>query len=148
MGRLRALDAKTITGAITETSPGNYVLGYLDGSAFTVFRVGRSDSDVGASLRGWVDAPSRPRRERTSSLEPWRRRSAPLPAFGMRASGRAALGADTAYTHFAFCYAPSALAAFEQECRDFHEFGGREGLDNDRHPRPPADSPWACPLHR
>ena len=59
---------------VTRTSPGNYALGYMDGSTFTVFYIGRSDSDVRTRLHEWVDAPSRdrcgdPRNRRCSRLQ-------------------------------------------------------------------------------
>jgi hypothetical protein len=145
--RFHALNERAIAGAVRETSPGNYALGYLDGSTFAVFYVGRSDSDVSATLHAWVDAPSRLPRRRSSPHARWRSRSGPPAGVGTRALGHSSNGIDTAYTHFAFCYAPTAIAAFERECRDFHELGGIEGLDNQRHPEPPQGSFWACPMH-
>jgi len=136
--RFHALSDGSIAGAVGETSPGNFALGYLDGADFTVFYVGRSDSDVSASLHAWVDAPSCPPRRRAAPHAPWH--------VGTRALGPTSADIDTAYTHFAFCYAPTAIAAFERECRDFHELGGTNGLDNPRHPEPPQGSPWACPM--
>jgi len=137
---------QAITEAVSETSPGNFALGYFDGSDFTAFYVGRSDSDLGARLHDWVGAPSRPRRYESSPYAPWRSRSGPLPGLGTRALGHIPVGIDTAYTHFAFCYAPSAIVAFERECRDYHELGGSDGLDNPGHPQPPPGRPWACPV--
>lgn len=147
LGHFHALSDRAIADAVGETSPGNYALGYLDGSTFAVFYVGRSDSDVNASLHAWVDTPSRPRRHRSSSHAPWRLRSGPPVGLGTRALGRTAVGIDTSYTHFAFCYAPSAIAAFERECRDYHDLGGSENLDNHRHPEAPQGTPCACPVH-
>jgi hypothetical protein len=49
------------------------------------------------------------------------------------------------YTHFAFCYALSAEAAFHVECASYHDFGGSYGLDNERHPAPTRDAAWHCP---
>lgn len=141
------LSDRAIADAISETSPGTYALGYLDGSDFAAFYVGRSDSDLGADLHDWVGAPSRPRRHESSLRAPWRSRSEALPGLGTRALGRIAVGIDTAYTHFAFCYASSAIAAFERECRDYHELGGSACLDNPNHPQPPPGSRWACPVH-
>jgi hypothetical protein len=138
---------QAITEAIPGTSPGNYALGYCDGSGFTTFYVGRSDSDLGGCLRDWVDAPSQPRRYESSPYAPWRSRSGPLPGLGTRALGHIPVGIDTPYTHFAFCYAPSAIAAFERECRDYHALGGSDALDNAGHPQPPPGMIWACPLH-
>jgi len=46
-----------------------------------------------------------------------------------------------------FRYAPSAAAAFERECRDYHALGGSDGLDNPCHPEPPAGSACDCPFH-
>jgi hypothetical protein len=45
------------------------------------------------------------------------------------------MNVDSSYTRFAFSYARSAEAAFEEECRIYHEFGGSEGLDNEGPPR-------------
>ena len=53
------LDDESIDDLITRTSPGNYALGYLDGDEFSVFYVGRSDSDLRRRLHEWVDMPSR-----------------------------------------------------------------------------------------
>jgi hypothetical protein len=53
------LSHETIDQMVSRTSPGNYALGYMDGSTFMVFYVGRSDSDVKRRLREWVGAPSR-----------------------------------------------------------------------------------------
>jgi hypothetical protein len=147
MQRFYALRDGEVAGAVDQTSAGNYALGYLDGSSFTVFYVGRSDSDLGSSLRAWVGAPSQPRRHRASPRAPWRSRAGPMAGLGTHALGRIALGLDTGYTHFAFCYAPSAIAAYEQECVDYHGLGGSDNLDNPCHPLPPTDTPWACPVH-
>lgn len=147
MQRFHALNDRMVSGAVGQTSAGNYALGYLDGSRFTVFYVGRSDSDLGSSLKAWVGAPSQPRRHRPSPQTPWRSRSGPPAALGTRALGYTAVGIDTGYTHFAFCYAPSPIAAWEQQCADYHELGGSDHLDNPHHPLPPTDAPWACPVH-
>lgn len=141
-----ALSEHAVADAVGETSPGNFTLGYLEGSTFTAFYVGRADSDLNATLHAWVDAPSeRPERQRRSPHAPWRTPIGPTSRRGALAG--AWQGATSAYTHFAFCYAPSALAAFERECRDYHALGGSDGLDNRRHPEPPDGSPWACPMH-
>ena len=142
-----ALSERAIADVVGETSPGTYVLGYLDGSDFAAYYVGRSDSDVNASLHTWVGAPSRARSYAPSPNAPWRSRSGPLPGLGTRALGHIAVGPASGYTHFAFCYADSAIAAFERQCRSYHALGGSECLDNRRHPQPPPDSPWACPVH-
>lgn len=147
VGRFHALSERAIDEAVRETSPGNYALGYLDGSTFTVFYVGRSDADLNASLHAWVGAPSRPRRHASSPRAPWRSRSGPLADLGTHALGHIAVGLDTGYTHFSFSYAHSAFAAFERECRDYHGLGGCDGLDNRHHPEPLPASRWACPVH-
>lgn len=47
---------------------------------------------------------------------------------------------------FAKCgYTTSAKAAFEWECRVFHDFGGAAALDNHIHPDRPRGSDWSCP---
>jgi hypothetical protein len=49
-----------------------------------------------------------------------------------------------AYSHFQFGYVDSAGAAFENECRLYHNFG-ESLLDNRAHPLRPAHSGWNCP---
>ena len=49
------------------------------------------------------------------------------------------------YESFKYAYATSPKAAFEKECRNFHDFGGTVSLDNDIHPDRPASSGWKCP---
>lgn len=147
VGRFHVLSERAIDEAVTATSPGNYALGYFDGSAFEVFYVGRSDVDLNAGLHAWVGAPSRPRRRSSSPRAPWRSRAGPLAGLGTHALGHIAVGLDTGYTHFSFSYARSTLAGFERECRDYHALGGADGLDNECHPQPPPESRWACPVH-
>jgi hypothetical protein len=146
MGRFHALSERVVNERVTVRAPGNYALGYFDGSSFTVFYVGRSDSDLRSCLEAWVGAPSRPRHHRASPQAPWRSRSGPLTGLGTRGLGRTAVGIDTAYTHFAFCYASSPMAAFRQECLDYHELGGSECLDNQRPPDRPSGAPWDCSI--
>jgi hypothetical protein len=39
------------------------------------------------------------------------------------------------YSRFKFSYAASKTAAFEKECKNYHNFGGPQGkLDNNAHP--------------
>ena len=49
------------------------------------------------------------------------------------------------YENFKYSYAKSPKAAFEEECRNYHDFGESESLDNDVHPRRPNNSGWKCP---
>ncbi len=46
------------------------------------------------------------------------------------------------YRHFLFAYAPSAHAAFVQECALFHDF---QPGHNPQHPQPRVGTAWACP---
>ena len=46
------------------------------------------------------------------------------------------------YAAFKFCYAGTVMEAFEQECRNFHDF---PNLDNDAHPARPVGMVWPCP---
>jgi hypothetical protein len=46
------------------------------------------------------------------------------------------------YKRFKFVYCPSARAAFEKECKLFHDFAPQ---DNAVHPGRPAQSDWTCP---
>ena len=52
----------------------------------------------------------------------------------------------TKYKKFKYSYATSPKAAFEKECRNYHDFGGKEKLDNERHPDRPANTNWKCPV--
>ena len=49
------------------------------------------------------------------------------------------------YSHFKFSYATSPKAAFEKECRNYHDFGESKKLDNKIHPDRPDGSGWKCP---
>ena len=142
-----ALTDETIDETLIRTSPGNYALGYMDGAAFVVFYVGRSDSDVKERLHGWVGAPSRYERYAPSTQAACGSRlRGPLP-LGTPALDRVGVGVDSSYTRFAYSYTPSAQAAFEKECRNYHDFGARAGLDNEVHPVPmPGGSP-ECLAH-
>ncbi len=42
-----------------------------------------------------------------------------------------------------FCYKNSAKEAFEQECRNYHDF--KDQFDNDIHPRRPDGKNYSCP---
>lgn len=56
------------------------------------------------------------------------------------------VGKKPKYTHFKFSYATSPKAAFEKECRNYHDFGGSDVLDNDYHPQRPEGTNWKCPI--
>jgi hypothetical protein len=49
------------------------------------------------------------------------------------------------YSRFMFSPAASPKAAFEKECHNYHDFGGSEKLDNERHPDRPGGTDWKCP---
>ena len=141
------LSDETIDETLTRTSPGNYALGYMDGTTFMVFYVGRSDSDVKQRLHDWVGAPSRYERYAPSAKAAWGSRPWGYHPQGAPALDRVGIGVDSSYTSFAYSYARSAEAAFEKECRNYHDFGGSDGLDNEAHPvSTPGDS-GECPEH-
>lgn len=50
------------------------------------------------------------------------------------------------YSQFKFSYATSPKAAFEKECRNYHDFGGSQSLDNEIHPQRPQGTDWRCPV--
>ena len=142
-----SLTDKAIDDAVTRVSAGNYALGYMDGTTFMVFYVGRSDSDVKQRLHDWVDAPSRSRKYAPSAKAAYGyRHRGPLP-LGVPALDRVGIGVDSSYTRFAFSYARSAEAAFEKECRNYHDFGGSDGLDNEAHPVSTPGSSGECLSH-
>ena len=139
------LTDEAIDQALLRTSPGNYALGYMDGAAFVVFYVGRSDSDVRSRLHAWVGAPSRYERYAPSTKAPCGSRLRGFPPLDTPALDHVGIGVDSGYTRFAFSYTPSALAAFAEECRNYHDFGANHGLDNETHPMPTLGSSAECP---
>jgi len=131
------LSDQAIDEALTRTSPGNYALGYLDGDAFEVFYVGRSDRDVKQRLHEWVGRPSRSETHASAAKAPWgaqRRGRFPVDA---PALARVA-NVETSYTLFSYSYARSSEEAYAKEWRNYDAFGGRHGLDNEVPPRAAA----------
>jgi hypothetical protein len=53
---------------------------------------------------------------------------------------------DSEYKKFKYSYATSPKAAFEKECRNYHDFDGKEKLDNVIHPSRPPRTDWKCPV--
>lgn len=53
---------------------------------------------------------------------------------------------DEGYGLFKFKYATSPKAAFEQECTDYHNYGGRLRLNNAIHPDSPSGISRKCPI--
>lgn len=50
------------------------------------------------------------------------------------------------YEKFMFSYAYTKKAAFEKECKNWHDFGGLNGdLDNKIHPDKPDGTDYECP---
>jgi hypothetical protein len=146
MGGCYPLNEAKIDEEVIRVSPGNYALGYLDDGTFVAFYVGRSDSDVSDRLHSWIVVDSRCTDYGPSAKAAFasrRRHSIPLGTLALRPVG---VVVDGRYTHFRFSYAASAQAAFEQECRNYHDFGGSYGLDNERHPVPPEGESWKCPM--
>lgn len=93
-----------IDNVIGARSPGNFALGYIEGKAFIVKYIGRSDSDLNEALK--------------------------------QTTGK--------YPYFKWSYASSPKAAFAKECRNYHDFGEVDGLDNSHHPHPPEDGYLYC----
>ena len=56
------------------------------------------------------------------------------------------VGVNNKYEHFKFSYATSSNAAFEKECKNYHDFGEDEKLDNKEHPKRPDNTKWKCPI--
>ena len=46
---------------------------------------------------------------------------------------------------FKFSEATDAKAAYEKECRNWHDFGGKVKLDSKQHPAKPEGVDWKCP---
>ena len=55
-------------------------------------------------------------------------------------------GKKSKYESFKYAYASSPKAAFEKECRNYHDFGGSKKLDNGSHPDRPDGTDWKCPV--
>lgn len=147
MGECFPLNEGEIDERVTRVSPGNYALGYLDDGTFVVFYVGRSDSDVNDCLHAWIGVDSKFTRYGPSAKAAYGsrpRRSRPL---GTPTLFPVGVVVESGYTHFRFSYAVSAKAAFEKECCNYHDFGGSQGLDNERHPTPSEGESWKCPEH-
>jgi hypothetical protein len=53
---------------------------------------------------------------------------------------------NSKYKKFKYSYATSPKAAFEKECRNYHDFGESDSLDNKKHPARPGGSNWKCPV--
>lgn len=49
------------------------------------------------------------------------------------------------YDFFKFSYASNPKEAFEKECKNFHDFGGRVSLYNNYHPDRPDGTDYSCP---
>jgi hypothetical protein len=127
------LSDEAIDEVLTRTSPGNYALGYMDGDTFSVFYVGRSDTDLRQRLHEWVGMPSPTETHGSFAKASWGvHRRGPLP---VDAPALARVGsAESSYTRFAYSYARSAEDAYAKEWRNYDAFGGRHGLDNETQP--------------
>jgi len=127
------LSDEAIDQTLTRTSPGNYALGYMDGDAFVVLYVGRSDCDLRQRLHDWVGMPGRYERYASPAKAPWGSYArGPLPV-DTPASARVE-SAESSYTHFAYSYAHCADEAHAKEWRNYDAFGGTYGLDNESEP--------------
>jgi len=146
LGACHPLTDGDIDRAVTRTAPGNYALGYLDGGVFVPFYMGRSDSDVNEGLHAWVGVDSSSSRYAPSAQASWGVRAQFPFSRGTPALRSVGIVVDARYTHFEFRYAATAEAAFECECKSYHEFGGSHCLDNARHPARPGNVSWTCPL--
>ena len=147
MSGSHALTDARIDELVTRSSPGTYALGYMDGATFMVFFVGRADRDLNHRLHEWVGASSRYRSYAPSAKAACGSRHRGHAPLGTPALDRVGIAVDSGYTRFAFRYAASDEAAFEEECRNYHDLGGSDGLDNECHPAPPPGSAWRCPVH-
>ena len=128
-----ALDRDVIDELVTRTSAGNYALGYMDRDGFNVFYVGRSDSDLRQQLHEWVGIPGQYEKYASPAKASWGVH--PRPGFPVGAPALARVSSSaSAYTRFAYSYAGSASEAYAKEWRNFTDFGGSHGLDNDRAP--------------
>lgn len=133
MSGAHTLSDEAIDDVLTRTSPGNYALGYMEDHTFSVFFVGRSDSDVRQRLHKWVGMPSRYEKYASPAKASWEvhhRGRFPLDAPALGRVGNA----EASYTRFAYSYARSAEEAYAKEWRNYDAFGGNHGLDNKTEP--------------
>lgn len=61
-------------------------------------------------------------------------------------NGRLKDWVSSKYTHFKHGFLETAKAAFEHECKMFHDFGGTAKLDNKVHPARPQGTNPKCPV--
>ena len=50
------------------------------------------------------------------------------------------------YDMFKYSYASNIKEAFEKECKNYHDFGGWDSLDNIYHPARPEGTDYKCPI--
>ncbi|WP_089229579.1 hypothetical protein [Tistlia consotensis] len=117
------LDPATVRKVVQGGMPGNFALGHLDGGKrFAVQYVGRHDVDVldglMAALRAGIGQPGL-----TARL----------------------FGSDRRANAFKFSYAVDQRAAFEKQCRNYHDFNASGKLENGSHPASPSGSGLSCP---
>lgn len=98
------LASENIDKLVQAHSPGNFALGYIEGKAFIVKYIGRSDCDLNKDLKHSIGN----------------------------------------YSHFKWSYASSAKDAFNKECQNYHDFGGCDELDNNKHPDKPTGEYLLC----
>lgn len=118
-----ALDASTVRKTVRGGLPGNFALGHLDSNKrFAVQYVGRHDVDVLNGLMAALRA-------------------------GIGKPGLAArlFGSDKRANAFKFSYAADQRAAFEKQCRNYHDFNASGRLENPSHPAAPSGSGLTCP---
>jgi len=127
------LTAEAIDDVLVRKLPGNYALGYMDGDVFSVFYVGRSNSDVRRRLREWVGKPASYGRFASPAKAAWGLHRRGLHPVGSPAPGRVC-NHENSYTRFAYSYAGSAEDAYAKEWRNYDTFGGLQGLDNEVQP--------------
>ena len=64
----------------------------------------------------------------------------------LRSTIKTWLGKDEKYKMFKYCYTVSPHAAYERQCKNYHEFGGQKQLHNMSHPAPAEGTEWSCPF--
>ena len=133
MNRSYPLTAEAIDDALKRRSPGTYALGYMDGDAFSVFYVGRSDSDVRKGLCSWVDKPAAYGRFTSGTKSAWKMLRRGRPSMYSPPLDHA-VNDGNGYTRFAYSYAGSAEDAYAKEWRNYDSYGGRQELDNEVQP--------------
>lgn len=119
-----ALTQQEVNRVVSQPLPGCFALGRMTKeNRFLVRYVGRDDKDLRQALMRCTGG------------------NKGQPGFFGRLMGDQP-GNDT----FKFSYAQDARAAYDKQCRAYHNFNKQGSLYNGGHPKPPANMRMTCPV--